>query len=210
MEVKTFQPLKSKCIFCKKSYQDIIRHEDNCEKQFNVLIGPDYEQVKCKLCNRKFYKDTVIKWEYRKNKLYEVEIYGVIKHLTHRHKLKEDLESNYEPIINKIEIDEIKQELKEIPSNLKTIKDFSNYMVSDNGEVFNQYGLELKHGILSYGGHRVYLCQDGVREAKMIHYLVAEAFIDNPNDFKYVIHKDGDINNNHYSNLEWSEKRYKK
>jgi len=35
------------------------------------------------------------------------------------------------------------------------------------------------------------------------HRLVAENFIDNPNNMPHVLHKDDDKTNSHYSNLEW-------
>ena len=44
---------------------------------------------------------------------------------------------------------------------------------------------------------------DGKRIVKLIHRLVAEAFIDNPNKYEQVNHKDGNKLNNDVSNLEW-------
>lgn len=37
-----------------------------------------------------------------------------------------------------------------------------------------------------------------------VHHIVAITFIQNPNNYKLVEHKDDNPENNHYSNLEWS------
>lgn len=41
-----------------------------------------------------------------------------------------------------------------------------------------------------------------------IHTIVARAFIYNPNNYRFIIHKDGNTLNNIYSNLEWCEQWY--
>jgi len=40
-----------------------------------------------------------------------------------------------------------------------------------------------------------------------IHRLVAEAFVPNPAGLPNVLHIDGDRSNNHYTNLEWSNRQ---
>lgn len=47
------------------------------------------------------------------------------------------------------------------------------------------------------------LCKNGKQSHVLIHRLVAEAFVENPNNLPEVNHKDEDIFNNAASNLEW-------
>ena len=49
----------------------------------------------------------------------------------------------------------------------------------------------------------VNLCQNNKRKIKLVHRLVAEAFIPNPNNFPFINHKDEDKTNNNVDNLEW-------
>ena len=42
----------------------------------------------------------------------------------------------------------------------------------------------------------------------LVHRLVAEYFVENPNGFCFVNHKDENKGNNHFSNLEWCDMAY--
>ena len=98
----------------------------------------------------------------------------------------------------------------------KAIADYEGiYEVSDLGRVKSLcYGREriLKLADDRRGYFSVQLCKDGKRKTMLVHRLVAEAFIQNPNNLETVNHKDEDKTNNVASNLEWmtraDNKRY--
>lgn len=47
--------------------------------------------------------------------------------------------------------------------------------------------------------------KEGIKNTKEIHMIVAETFIPNPNDYKYVRHINGDKTDNRAPNLEWAK-----
>lgn len=52
------------------------------------------------------------------------------------------------------------------------------------------------------------LCREGKPEYHLIHRLVAQAFIPNPNNYPIINHKDEDPTNNRADNLEWCTYSY--
>ena len=84
------------------------------------------------------------------------------------------------------------------------IKDFENYELYDNGDVFNtNTGKQLK-GSIRLNGYKEYrLSKNNQKFGFYAHRLVAEHFISNPENFPIVNHKDGNKLNNDISNLEW-------
>ena len=50
---------------------------------------------------------------------------------------------------------------------------------------------------------RVSLWKDKKERSYLVHQLVGEAFIENPNNFNQINHLDGNPRNNHVDNLEW-------
>jgi len=62
----------------------------------------------------------------------------------------------------------------------------------------------LSPGIYKKGHSRVALSKDGILTSLTIHRLVALAFIPNPGNKRTVNHIDGNKQNNHKDNLEWS------
>lgn len=60
----------------------------------------------------------------------------------------------------------------------------------------------------SAGYMLVVLCKNGKHFNKMVHRLVAQAFIPNPNNHKEVNHIDENKGNNKADNLEWCTRSY--
>lgn len=86
----------------------------------------------------------------------------------------------------------------------KDIEGFEGrYQISSWGRVRNKDGMILKPYTNNKGYVKISL-QEGRRAIKKrIHRLVAQAFIPNPYNLPQVNHKDGNKQNNSYTNLEW-------
>lgn len=81
------------------------------------------------------------------------------------------------------------------------------FKVSDLGRIYSKRTNKILKLGVSKTGYSVLSTRIGGRAGKAhcfrIHRLVAQAFIDNPEDKSCVNHKDGDKLNNHVINLEW-------
>lgn len=84
------------------------------------------------------------------------------------------------------------------------------YQVSNLGRVKSLYkgGTILKGSVNNRGYHIVMLYKGGKYKHLLIHRLVAQAFISNPQKLPQVNHKDEDKFNNSVSNLEWCTNIY--
>ena len=82
------------------------------------------------------------------------------------------------------------------------------YEVSNLGRVKGISGKILRPVVRNHGYLAVYLYGKENRKIASVHRIVAEAFLDNPNEYTEVNHKDENKANNEVSNLEWCNHRY--
>lgn len=100
------------------------------------------------------------------------------------------------------------------------IKDYPNYEVSNLGRIrtlkyfsnvtkrYYDRILVLKQKTSRWGYNHVGLSNKDGRKTKVVHKLVARAFIPNPNNLREINHIDGNKQNNAVSNLEWCTRSY--
>lgn len=88
-----------------------------------------------------------------------------------------------------------------IPQFLRPIPNHPSYLISEYGKVWSdKTGRFLKPSF----GPNGYMYSEMDNQKYRTHRLVARVWLPNPNNLPVVHHKDGDIHNNHYSNLEWA------
>jgi hypothetical protein len=92
-------------------------------------------------------------------------------------------------------------------------KEIGHYTIYSDGKVItnNPYlksmcGKVMKTYADKKGYHSIDLRIDKQHKRYLMHRLVAQCFIPNPENKPEVNHKDGDKSNNHLSNLEWATK----
>lgn len=94
-------------------------------------------------------------------------------------------------------------------SNLGNVRSLDRY-VKGKRDGFPSFvkGKQLTPILNCYGYFRVNLCNSEGRKSKFIHQLVCSAFLDNPNNYNQINHKDETRTNNNLDNLEWCDAKY--
>ena len=98
----------------------------------------------------------------------------------------------------------------------KDIKNYEGiYQINNFGKIKSAYkkGNNCNNKILkvsyTYNGYeRVGLSKNNKTKKYLVHRLVAETFIPNPNNYPCINHKDENKQNNNINNLEWCTRSY--
>lgn len=91
---------------------------------------------------------------------------------------------------------------------IKDIINFENYQISDDGRVWSKKSNKWLKPIDVNGYKKASLYKNGKLYQRLIHRLVAEAFIPNPNAYEEINHINEDKSDNRVENLEWCTSSY--
>jgi len=92
--------------------------------------------------------------------------------------------------------------MAEDPELWKACEDFPGYLVSNHGRVIGKHKRMLKFDVRK-GYHTVTFFKENAGKHFDVHRLVGMAFIENPDNKKFIDHIDGNRQNNHWTNLRW-------
>ena len=94
-------------------------------------------------------------------------------------------------------------------SNYGRIKSLKRKVYAGRGKMRWQYEKILSENKTNGNGYKIVsLNKEGKSKNKYIHRLVAENFLKNPNNYKYINHKDQNTLNNNVENLEFCTAQY--
>ena len=94
-------------------------------------------------------------------------------------------------------------------SNFGRVKSLKRKVYAGRGKTRWQYEKIMSGNKTNGNGYKIVsLAKDGKSKNKYIHRLVAEAFLENPNNYPCINHKDENRGNNNVDNLEFCTYKY--
>lgn len=92
---------------------------------------------------------------------------------------------------------------------MSVLTDFPQYEIFEDGRIYSHFTEKfLKPSLTTKGYETIELFNEKGSKRFLVHRLVAEAFIPNPDNYPQVNHKDEVKNHNNVENLEWCSARY--
>lgn len=117
--------------------------------------------------------------------------------------LKKNAGTEYHKFVWKFKDEQVED--KKPKCKFKVLEQFPHYEIYEDGTIWSNY--TRSNGSLKPrdqdGYKRVELSENGKPTTCLVHRLVAEAFLPNPNNYKFVDHLDNNPSNNHVKNLKW-------
>jgi hypothetical protein len=86
---------------------------------------------------------------------------------------------------------------------MTTIEEYPDYTIDDMGIVRNKKNGKRLHGCYCLSGIKLNLRKGGTNNYMYLHYLMAKTFLENPNQYNSVTHKNRNKQDNRLCNIQW-------
>ena len=87
--------------------------------------------------------------------------------------------------------------------NFQDIKDFPNYKINENGEIYSKIRNRLLKSKMNKGYIKICLRKNNKGYTKTLHRLLCIQYLPNPNNFPCIDHINRDKLDNSLTNLRW-------